>query len=191
MLTPGQTLAVAVLVLVPVIGTPLASAQSSSTSDRDIPRVTGTFAYGASTAPGGQGLVRFDVDTGYGQVSGRWFFSRERLFTVFGALPNERNTDVGLQYGFVSEIAGPVSLSLSAGVSFLTVVRRGRVESAGFLRPTRHEKLVERYAGIPFDIQLRVGQPDRIRLMVGIAGTFAGTESFGGPVFGFSLPGNY
>ena len=191
MLILGRTFAVVAIVMITVTPLSSARAQASLRVDEHSRRVVGIVGIGASTAPGAQAVVRFDFETTAGLVSVRWLFSRERLVTVLAALPNERNTDLGIQYGIASQIGGPFTLSLSAGVSFLSVVRRGRVKSSGFLSPTRHEKSVSRRLGIPFDVGIRIGPSHRLGAIIGIAGTFAGTESFGGPVVGISVPGSY
>ena len=136
----------------------------------------------------------FDVSTPYGLFTARMNGVLETLALLPAKTPVERNTDVGLLYGWRVELSPGLYASVATGLSSVVFTRRGhrmenarRLESNGGFLSAEHAQLRERAMGVPVEVRLGYSTNLGGGLFVSWFRNYNRADAFGGLLVGLSL----
>lgn len=130
----------------------------------------------------------FDVSTPYGLITARMNGVLETLALLPAQTPVERNTDLGLLYGWRVELGPGLYASAATGISSVVLTRRGhRMENGRSFLSTEHAELRERVTGIPIEVRLGYSTDLGGGLFVSWFRNYNRADTFGGLLIGLSL----
>ena len=130
----------------------------------------------------------FDVSTPYGLLTAHMNGVLETLALLPAQTPVERNTDLGLLYGWRVELGPGLYASAATGLSSVVFTRRGhRMESGRSFLSTEHAELRERVTGIPVEVRLGYSTDLGGGLFVSWFRNYNRADAFGGLLVGLSL----
>lgn len=140
------------------------------------------FGAGQGSLHGGPLLLAgLEVETRYGLFVGRTTRNFETLPLLFPSKePVEMNTELGVLYGRRLDISSVISVSAAAGVSSVSIIRRGK-----FVSDRQYERLETTRIGFPAELRMRFkdnrGWGGAFVSLVGNVNTM---ESYGGLMIG-------
>ena len=128
-----------------------------------------------------------EVSTPYGLLSARTVSARETLALLPSRTPVERNTDLGLLYGWRVGLGAGLYVSAGAGISSVVFTRRGRLLRGKILVSAEYEKLRERVTGTPVEVRLGYGNDLGGGVFVSWFRNYNRLDDYGGVLIGVSL----
>ena len=141
-----------------------------------------------STSVGTSLGAAFDVSTPYGLFTARMNGVLETLALLPAKTPVERNTDLGLLYGWRVELGPGLYASAATGLSSVVLTRRGhRMENGRSFLSSEHAQLRERVTGIPVEVRLGYSTNLGGGLFVSWFRNYNHADAFGGILIGLSL----
>ena len=130
----------------------------------------------------------FDVSTPYGLFTAHMNGVLETLALLPAQTPVERNTDLGLLYGWRVELGPGLYASAATGISSVVLTRRGhRRENGRSFLSAEHAELRERVTGIPVEVRLGYSTDLGGGLFVSWFRNYNRVDAFGGLLVGLSI----
>jgi hypothetical protein len=134
-----------------------------------------------------------ELESGFGLLQFRVSGIHEGL-NLFDDSPREKTWDLALLYGWrIFETKGvqqeTLSVSVLAGVSRVTTVRRGKLISVpgdGVWGANEYEKIKDHALGIPFEVSLLSGS-EKFGVRIAVVGNINRLDNYAGIVGGFAL----